>query len=179
MTDTARSAGTGEAELAAEEEWLLTCVRMTARRREGWAYGTLGELLLAHGRLFTPTPWPGGGAPPGEPGHCFIEAVSWAWASEDALAYVEGVALDVRAHEQPHAWCAGPDGKALDLTWSDPGRAYLGLPVRADTARRIMSETAGPLLYGAEGLVSPTAMQWMRDGLPDGLLVDVGRSVEG
>ncbi|MEV7842040.1 hypothetical protein [Streptomyces albidoflavus] len=177
MTDTARPASATEAERTAEEEYLLASVRMAARKREGWAYGTLNALFLAHGRLFTPTPWPGGANPPGELGRCFTEAVSWAWASDGALAYVEGVALDEWAREEPHAWCAGPDGAALDLTWPRPGRAYLGLPVRADAAQHIMSETSGPLLYRAEGLISTTAERWMRDGLPDGLLVDIGRPV--
>lgn len=176
MTDTARPAPADDAQLAADEGWLLASLRMVARDRDGWVHGTPASLLLAHGRLFTPSPWPDGD-PPGEPGRCFIEALSWACESVGALAYVEGVAAADLWREEPHAWCAGVDGTALDPTWPELGRAYLGLPVHADAARHIMGENGGPLLFAAGGLISPAAERWMRDGLPAGLLVDIGRPV--
>jgi hypothetical protein len=142
--------------------------------RPGWVHGSVAALLLTRGRLCTPAPWPDGGTPPGEPGKCYIEAVSWAAASEGELAYVEGFGWDL-AWPVEHAWCAGVDGNARDLTWPRPGLAYLGLPVRAEEAVRLMSEH-GPLLHG-NGFASDLAVRWCREGVPAELLVDVGRPV--
>ncbi|MFC9233617.1 hypothetical protein ACFTZI_32460 [Streptomyces decoyicus] len=165
-----------------EESLLIGELHFRAnQRRDGWVYATLDALLLDKGRLFRPSPWPDGGDPPGEPGRCFVESVSWAWAAAAGdLAYVEGYALapgDVFA--EPHAWCAAVDGAARDVTWRRPGTAYLGLPVRAEVAKDLMAEQFGPLLHGAEGLISPLAERWMRTGVPEDLLVPVGRPVPG
>ncbi|OII59990.1 hypothetical protein BJP40_12020 [Streptomyces sp. CC53] len=162
--------------LADADRWLVNWLRRDAecrRARPGWVHSCLSGLLLAHGRLFTPAPWPDGGPPPGEPERCFIEAVSWAWASGGELAYVEGWAWDV-AFPVEHAWCTGSDGVVRDLTWPRPGAAYLGLPVAAEAAAALMGEHGGPLLH-ANGLAGPLALSWMREGVPAGLLVDVGR----
>lgn len=118
------------------------------------------------------------GTPPGEPGRCYVETVSWAWASEGELVYVEGLAWDL-AYPVEHAWCATADGTARDLTWPRPGLAYLGIPVHAEAAARIMSERRGPLLYAVEGLGSELAVEWAREGIPAELLADVGRLPDG
>ncbi|MFF4709617.1 hypothetical protein [Streptomyces sp. NPDC001297] len=146
--------------------------------RRGWAYSSLAALLLVHGRLFTPSRWADSVAPPGEPGRCYVESVSWAWASSGTLAYVEGLACSAGGAMVEHAWCADVlDGRARDLTWSEPGRAYLGLPVDAEHAAGVMGARAGPLLYGVVQGVSDVAERWMRSGIPEGLLLDVGRAV--
>ncbi|WP_433860354.1 hypothetical protein [Streptomyces kronopolitis] len=163
-----------------EESLLIDELQRRAKRHlDGWVYATLDALLLDKGRLFTPAPWPDGGDPPGEPGLCFVESVSWAWAAPAGdLAYVEGFALAPRdVFAEPHAWCAAVDGAARDVTWRVPGVAYLGLPVQAEAAKDLMSERAGPLLFGVEGLITPLAERWMRTGFPDELLVSVGRPV--
>ncbi|WP_327713675.1 hypothetical protein OG912_37910 (plasmid) [Streptomyces sp. NBC_00464] len=166
------------------ESWLLDFLRMDfapVDERAGWAHASLPSLLLARGRLFTPAAWPGGGGPPGEPGGCFIESVSWAWAApRGTLAYVEGCAL-TRPIPEPHAWCAAVagTGSAIDLTWRRPGLAYLGLPVDAEYAVRMMKETAGPLLHDSSGRISALAREWMRHGVPAGVLVDTGGRLPG
>jgi len=166
---------------AAAEDWLIDGLRQRASRagrRDGWVYATLDSLLLDVGRLFVPAPWPGGGSPPGELGRCFAESVSWAWASDGELAYVEGWAADAMDIDRiAHAWCAGPDGKALDTTWPRPGLAYLGLPVRAEAAKDLMLEHLGPLLHGRDGIISDLGEIWLRDGVPAELLMDVGRPI--
>lgn len=143
--------------------------------RPGWAHSSLASLLLAHGRLHTPARWPSNATPPGTLGSCYIDSIAQAQA--DALVYVEGVAWDV-AFAVEHAWCATVEGIVRDPTWHSPGLAYLGIPVRATAAARIMGQQLGPLLYSAPGHASALAMQWARHGIPDGLLLDVGRPVE-
>ncbi|MFM9625324.1 hypothetical protein ACKI14_46320 [Streptomyces turgidiscabies] len=177
MTQTSGAEG-ATAHAEAEDELIghLRWQADTTPARPGWAHSGLAALLLSRGRLFIPAPWPEDGPPPGEPGRCYIESVSWAWASSGEFAYVEGLAWDV-AWAVEHAWCAGVDGRARDLTWQKPGRAYLGLPVDAEYAARTMGDRAGPLLYGAVGMASELAREWMRDGVPAGLLVDVGRPI--
>lgn len=166
---------------AAAEDWLIKGLRRKADAAgtlPGWAYATLDTMLLDVGRLFTPAPWPGGGNPPGEPGRCFVESASWAWASAGELAYVEGWASDADDFDYTaHAWCAGADGAARDTTWPRPGLAYLGLPVRAEAATDLMLANVGPLLHGRDGMISDLAERWMREGVPGELLVDVGRRV--
>ncbi|MFB7031007.1 MULTISPECIES: hypothetical protein [unclassified Streptomyces] len=166
--------------VSANEEWLIGGLRFGARYppRDGWAYSSPSALLLAHGRLFTPARWPGG-AIPGEPGQCFIESMIYAQGSGDALAYVEGWALDPdnTGETIAHAWCAGPGGLLLDPTWKAPGAAYVGLPVVPSVAAGLMSDCGGPLLHSASGLVSPVTERWMREGIPEGVLVDVGRPI--
>ncbi|MEU9279464.1 hypothetical protein [Streptomyces sp. NPDC048341] len=162
------------------EGWLVDQLRRDVQMRgklPGFRHaGGVAGLLLTYGRLFTPAPWPDGGDPPGDPGRCYTESVSWAWASEGELVYVEGMAWDL-AFPMEHAWCGTADGTARDLTWRRPGRAYLGIPVHAEEATRIMGAQGSPLLYAAEGHASRLAMEWARDGIPAELLADVGRPV--
>ncbi|MFI1569064.1 hypothetical protein ACH4ZX_39670 [Streptomyces sp. NPDC020490] len=162
------------------EGWLVDQLRRDVQMRgelPGFRHaGGVAGLLLTYGRLFTPAPWPDGGDPPGDPGRCYTESVSWAWASEGELVYVEGMAWDL-AFPMEHAWCGTADGTARDLTWRRPGRAYLGIPVHAEEATRIMGAQGSPLLYSAEGHASRLAIEWARDGIPAELLADVGRPV--
>jgi hypothetical protein len=163
---------------AEAERWLVDQLRRDAQmqgERPGFAHAGMSSLLLAYGRLFTPAPLPDS-IPPGEPGRCYVEAVSWAWASEGELVYVEGLAWDL-VYPVEHAWCATADGTARDLTWPRPGLAYLGIPVHAEAAARIMGERRGPLLYAVEGLGSELAVEWAREGIPAELLADVGRPI--
>ena len=156
------------------EQELITHLRQASRRKppSGFRYANVLGLLLDVGRLFTPQPWPGG-PPPGRPGNCYIDSVLWAAESADGLAYVEGVVW-WRFYPTEHAWCAGSSGVVLDPTWSDPGAAYLGLPVHPAAAVDMMRRLGGKhalLTYG------PVTLDWPQHGVPDEILIDIGRPV--
>lgn len=57
------------------------------------------------------------------------------------------------------------------------GHRVRGLPVRGDVAADLMDERGFPLLHGPDGLVAAHAVEWLRDGVPAGVLADVGRDV--
>ncbi|WP_329492576.1 hypothetical protein OG618_37940 (plasmid) [Kitasatospora sp. NBC_01246] len=136
----------------------------------GWRYGSMARLLLDVGRLFTPAPWPGGSAP-GSPGACYSESAILAEA--EGWAYVEGFGWDRRWFETEHAWCAAPgQADALDPTWTPPADAYLGVPLDPRAAANLMHRHQRPLLSA-----EPVALEWLQDGVPEGLLVDCGRPV--
>jgi len=136
----------------------------------GYRYASVYALLLDVGRLFTPARWPSG-PPPGEPGKCYIEAASWAWGATDAPAYVEGMAW-TGLFPIEHAWCSTRSGTVLDPTWEEPGSAYLGLPVKPTVAVDLMRRHGDALLTHG-----PVTREWMRDGVPPDILMDVGRPV--
>ncbi|MET9777627.1 hypothetical protein ABZ023_25775 [Streptomyces sp. NPDC006367] len=143
--------------------------------REGWQYANLDALLLAHGRWFTPHPLPSDVAP-GEPGKCYRDSVTWALKQRPhEVAYVEGFADDLFAARTPHAWCSRTDARVIDRTWDPVGLAYIGLPLQPEAAQSFMDDNGTwSVLFAAEGLVSATTEAWMRHGVPDGVLMDVG-----
>ncbi|MFI2790593.1 hypothetical protein [Kitasatospora sp. NPDC018614] len=96
-----------------------------------WAYPTFADLVLAHGRLYAPTPWPGG---PQRPGQCF--AAAHALADREGWTYCEGFALvpssagPVPHGAAEHAWCLTDDGRVADPALPDGYAAlYWGLPL--------------------------------------------------
>ncbi|MEU0690579.1 hypothetical protein [Streptomyces uncialis] len=147
--------------------------RLAVRGR--WRYASLDGLLMAHGRWFTPSPLPAEVAP-GVPGACFRESL--AWASEQPpndTAYVEGFADDMILGRTAHAWCSRADARAIDRTWNPPGVAYTGLPLLPEAAKSFMHDNGTrSVLFASGGLISPTAENWMRHGIPQGVLADVG-----
>lgn len=70
-------------------------------------------------------------------------------------------------------------GPRVDLfeypTWPTPSTAYLRLPFQAEAARRLMSENSAPFLVDADGTLLLTALPWMRQSLPAGLVLDISR----
>lgn len=65
------------------------------------------------------------GVPRGTPGHCMSDAAET--ALETGMAYAEGIALH---YDLPlwyrHAWNVNAAGEAVDTSWREPGRRYIG-----------------------------------------------------
>ncbi|MEV6527791.1 hypothetical protein AB0M43_38305 [Longispora sp. NPDC051575] len=142
--------------------------RQAPERMAGWRYRSFAALLLAEGRLFTPGVGSTVDVPEhhqGATGTCYVSAALWSMAS--GLAYVEGYSSVFEPMPTEHAWCSGPAGRALDPTWTEPGLAYIGLPVSAEY-RRSCREVA--LLAP-----HPAGLALLQYGLPDEIRADVGR----
>lgn len=158
--------------VAERETWLVADLR-------GWAaigdarpwgggagvYTSMWALVLDAGRLHTWAPYPGNLAP-GEAGRCYRDAARLS-ASETDLLYAEGWAWSGLGAER-HAWCVRPDGSVVDPTWTD-ATAYLGVTIPRPTLDVLAPH--GQLLGPSPG------EDWLRDGVPAGVLVDVGRPV--
>jgi hypothetical protein len=136
----------------------------------GWRYRGHQALVLAHGRLFTPSPWDPA-RPKGLPKRCFANALRLA-AVDPTLVYVEGYA-HIGLLPVPHAWCARPDGTVADPTWPDEVCAgYLGIPLATWFVQARMVKT---------GHLGVLAGDWhddfwlLRHGLPEAAILAVGR----
>ncbi|MFD9061509.1 hypothetical protein ACFVZ3_08330 [Kitasatospora purpeofusca] len=106
------------------ERNLIAAVRTTSDPDERAA----ARVVLAQGRLFTPSPWPAAGVPRrGAPTRCFANALRV--AQRAGGAYVEGFVL-ASGSLRRHAWCARADGAVLDPAWprGEAAPAYLGVP---------------------------------------------------
>ncbi|MFE9252881.1 hypothetical protein [Streptomyces sp. NPDC007088] len=123
-----------------------------------WAYPTFADLILAHGRLYAPAPWPGG---PQRPGECF--AAAHALADRTGWTYCEGFAL-IPSSAGPvphgvgeHAWCLTADGQVADPALPDGyATLYWGLPLADDFRaehRRVRGDDA-VLTYGHDPIRS-------------------------
>lgn len=87
-----------------------------------------GDFYLLLGRDFLPAPSDvlrdGDRGPRGQ---CYRNAALMSQGSA-SLVYCEGFALQPGLIPMHHAWCALPDGTALDPTWGQvPGTEYVGV----------------------------------------------------
>ncbi len=140
-----------------------------------WRHRSFHDLILEHGRLFTPAPLPTG-VNEMLPGTCYRSAGEL--ADKTGRIYVEGVGIGVPAlpFSTEHAWCADPGSSlAIDPTWLPTGAAYLGLPLAPEFRRWLQNPRVNrthKALYGKHW------EQLFRTGLPeDALVPDVGRPV--
>ncbi|MGO9763799.1 MAG: hypothetical protein ACLP1Q_21310 [Solirubrobacteraceae bacterium] len=102
--------------------------------------------LLKHGRVFEHKPKPAGvglrmARPRNGKGDCFGKSLDAACADKSGrFIYCEGVAE--MAHVgmvTEHAWLLDTtDGRAVDLTWSEPAREYFGVAIETRAACRIV-----------------------------------------
>ncbi|GGN44780.1 hypothetical protein GCM10012285_27690 [Streptomyces kronopolitis] len=146
-----------------------------------WVHPTFADLVLTRGRLYAPTPWPGG---PQRPGECF--AAAHACADREGWTYCEGyVLVPSTADHTPygaveHAWCLTADGHVADPALVDGYAAlYWGLPL-TDTFRAAHRKVRGDdavLTYGAHPFRAQLN-EVLREGLPPGALVPVPRTAQ-
>lgn len=68
-----------------------------------------------------------------------------------------------------HAWASTPQSMAVDPTWPDPGRAYLGIP--------FADPSAWPRRHFGTGILQDPGnmLAVLRDGLASRAMPDVGR----
>jgi hypothetical protein len=72
---------------------------------------------------FAPVPLPPG-VPRGKTGKCSVNAM--AVAAMHGLQLVRGYALRPNSHWVGHWWAATPDDAVIEVTWEEPGVAYIG-----------------------------------------------------
>jgi hypothetical protein len=99
----------------------------------GLVYRGPADFVLRHGRWWRPAGALPDGVEPGLPGRCYGNSI--AGAVLHGLRYVQGWALPASGVlPVAHAWNADADGRAVDLTWPEPGRAYLGVEFSVERA---------------------------------------------
>lgn len=109
---------------------------------EGWRYGSLHDVVLAHGRVFEPAPLPEN-VYPALPGHaCKAAAIL---ADQHAWTYVEGLALLPDMHTViEHAWCATFGGRVIDPNLGgNTAAAYLGIAFTTSFRRTTLTRSGG------------------------------------
>ena len=87
---------------------------------------TMYDILLAHGRHFTPAKRPSK-VPKMKIKECYANATRLA-LSYSNLTYCEGFALYAGLFPVQHAWVVGDNGVVIDPTWSPVGVEYFGIP---------------------------------------------------
>ncbi|GAA2679754.1 MULTISPECIES: hypothetical protein [Actinosynnema] len=165
--------------------WLCASARMAVhnhaldvgQERSTRAHLWWFSVLLAHGRLFTPTRGESDDLEYGEPGTCYATAHSNTCGT--GLLYVEGFADPGSPAwlATEHAWCARPGGRqALDPTWTPPGSAYLGIAFTRGWRQDAYAEMGHPVpLLSADHAVGRRLLE---RGVPEHAVEpDVGRAL--
>lgn len=103
---------------------------------------TTEDLLLEHGREWTPAKLPPG-MERGQPKMCFMESSHLAireFGRRNGLVYCEGYAIsDVVPIPLEHAWCVTKSGHVVDTVWDNPQEChYFGIPFRTDFLKMIL-----------------------------------------
>lgn len=131
---------------------------------EGYAFGSWEELVLTHGRPFTPAPLPED-IEPMTMKECYRNALTFGFDRRD-LTYCEGFALHPKfPMPVPHAWLADGAGVVVDPTWEE-GAAYFGIPMRKTSALAIVSGR------GVWGVLFGIGTSFLRYGLPPDLILE-------
>lgn len=115
----------------------LTYLRDTRQRcgpkPSRFVYDGPEDFLLKHGRWFDPRPRPTW-MKLGAPKCCYANSIL-AVAADSRLTYVEGYAWKIIP--VLHGWVIDRKGRLCEVTWTEPGIAYLGVEFsvgRADNA---------------------------------------------
>ncbi|WP_316528362.1 hypothetical protein [Kitasatospora brasiliensis] len=140
---------------------------------------TVEAVVLAQGRLQTPSPWPVGMPRRGNGGAGFPNA--WRIARRSpGLAYTEGYVIEEDGTVSRHAWCADSRGRALDPTWPDGrARGYAGIAMATGWVAAVQWRTCTRTRFS--GVLDAT-VQHTRDadrvltyGVPPEALLALGR----
>jgi hypothetical protein len=152
----------------------------TASRRarhpgsDGWKHGSIHDVLLAHGRVFQPTPLPEN-VYPALPGHASKAAAIL--ADQHAWTYVEGLALLPDLHTViEHAWCATFAGQVIDPNLSGKvAAAYLGIAFTRNFRRATLAAGTGAILIGEQATGSAPHPEILQHGLAPEAVLEIGR----
>jgi hypothetical protein len=162
-----------------EEKIVEYAQAMSRRARhpgsDNWAYGSVHDVVLAHGRVFEPAALPDN-VYPALPGHGSKAAAIL--ADQLAAVYVEGLALlpDDRTVIE-HAWCATFTGHVIDPNLAgESAAAYLGLAFTMKFRRDTLARAAGTrpiLLSGQDGRCHN--LDLLEHGLPAQAVLEIGK----
>ncbi|MFD9061493.1 hypothetical protein ACFVZ3_08250 [Kitasatospora purpeofusca] len=135
-------------------------------------------LVVAQGRVHTPTAWPAGMPRRSTGGRPFRNALRVARASAGALAYAEGFAVREEGVVH-HAWCVDAAAAALDPTWADGnGLGYIGVTLDWQwveaVRRRTGTRTAFPGVLDTHTQHTRDADRILTYGIPPTALLLVG-----
>jgi hypothetical protein len=123
--------------LEAQVRQFLAATCAVAQPIPGYAYRGPADLLVQHGRAFTPQPLPRRYRR-GLPHLCYDNAFTLAARTRGALRYCEGYAAGIIPVE--HAWCIDAADRVVDPTWGPdiPREIYFGIeiPLREVRAAR-------------------------------------------
>lgn len=113
----------------------------------------LERWLLEHGTVFPTCEL----APSlGTPRECFKNAGALAIEDPDLL-YCEGLAASAKVPLMlPHAWLVDRQGRALEVTWAEPGQAYFGAVFQTSAYIEALEETR---VWGIFDIYAPA---WVR-----------------
>lgn len=167
-------------ELSEPEQWLVEFLHRETQahaqlpRPSDSRYSCTAELFLDRGRFFTPASARPG---TGDRHDCAGIDSSSARSLPAGLFYAEGWVWGIR-RPTIRSWRATAGGVAQEVTCRRQARAYLGLPLKTEAMVTLMLQQNVPLLH-ADGMLTPTTLQWLRNGVPDGMLADAGRPVPG
>lgn len=100
----------------------LAALRATMRRAD-YVYAGIEDFVLAEGRTWPPHPLPRH-IKRGAARQCFLNAYKAAQRHRE-LRYVEGYALAMIP--VLHAWCVDSEDRVVEVTWEEPGAAYVGV----------------------------------------------------
>ncbi|MEV0192335.1 hypothetical protein AB0I39_27860 [Kitasatospora purpeofusca] len=135
-------------------------------------------VVLAQGRLHTPTPRPTGMPRRSTGGRPFRNALRVARASAGSLAHAEGFVLRGREVVH-HARCVDTRGAVMDPTWpEEDGLAYAGVTLAGERVeavrRRTGTRTAFPGVLDAHTQHTRDADRILTHGIPPTALLPAG-----
>lgn len=162
-------------------EQILEHARTSARRArhpgsDTWRHGSIHDVVLAHGRIFEPSPLPEN-VYPALPGYASKAAAIL--ADQHAFTYVEGLALlpDLSAVIE-HAWCSTFTGQVIDPNLQgQSAAAYLGVAFTMKFRRTTLARAGGtrPILI-SDPAGNPTPnLEILQHGLAPETILEIGK----